>query len=133
MKTLARNKRTIYYALPTASTPQYDEYGNETGSPAITYSAPVAMKVNISADRNSNTGMSYTNSQFEPFGIAERYEHCFVTEDMDCPIDEESIIWYGITPDVDGESGAVKHNFKVVGKFVSINNIRYTIKEVAVS
>ena len=44
MRTLNRNKQTIFYALYEGNEESYDEYGNVTGEPVIKYSDPIEFK-----------------------------------------------------------------------------------------
>lgn len=91
MKTLKRNQTPFYYCLFDGEVPIIDEYGNETGETIVTYSEPVLMKANISPA----TGMSNT----EQFGNLENYDKVIVTEDLDCPIDENSVLFIDKEPE----------------------------------
>lgn len=125
MRCVNRNKRKLYYALYEGKEELQDEYGNVTGSFHLTYSSPVEVYMNWSPSRGT--------ADLEQFGIAVEYNHTIVTDDMDCPIDEHSILWIGVTPDEDGEDGAVKHNYVVTRVARSLNSIIYAVKEVNVT
>lgn len=125
MRMLLKNKRTIYYALYTGKTENVDSYGNKTGEYVENYSAPIELKINVSAARGS--------LDLEQFGINTQYTKTMVTDDLNCPIDEESILWIDRVPDSNGEAGSVKHNYAVVQVAKSLNQITYAIKEVSVS
>ena len=58
-----------------------------------------------------------------------------MTEDLTCPMDETSHIWYGIEPTktVEGVTVAVPHNYVVVRKAKSLNHLIYYLKEVDAS
>ena len=116
MHTLARNERAFYYALYLGETKQYDEDGNYTGEVAVSYSEPTRAKMNISP--------SLGRSELESFGITSGYTHTIVTDDMSCPIDEYTIIWYGIPT-------TENHNYVVVRKAVALNHIIYALQEVS--
>ena len=49
MKILARNTIRLYYALVDTEEDTYDEYGNLTGSPQITYKDPVPARMTYGA------------------------------------------------------------------------------------
>ena len=115
MHTLARNERTFYYATYQGETKQYDEDGNYTGENVVSYSEPVQAKMNISP--------SLGRAELESFGINSGYTHIIVTDDMDCPINEYSIIWYGIPT-------TENHNYVVIRKAVALNHILYALQEV---
>ncbi len=120
MKCLDRNKQTFYYALYEGKTPLRDEYGNLTGEYSVNYSEPQSAKMNVSASRGT--------ADTELFGITANYTKTIVTEDMSCPIDENSILWIGISP----QNGA-SYNYSVVQVAKSLNSITYAIREVEVS
>ena len=122
MRTLVRNKQTIYYALYSSSTDTVDEYGDYTGEPTATYSDPVELKANVSASRG--------NAEGELFGIDLDYSRTICIEGTDCPIKEDSILWIGRVPD---DKGTVKHNYIVKAVAISLNNTVYAVKEVNVS
>lgn len=91
MKTLSRNKRPFYYCLYSSQSAQYDEYGNETGEPRIIYGDAVQMYANIS----QATGQSNT----EQFGNLESYDKVIVSDDLNCPIDENSVLFIDKAPE----------------------------------
>lgn len=125
MRSVQRNKQTFYYALRTGQTEQVDEYNNKTGSFTLSYSSPVKAKMNISAPKGT--------IDLERFGLNSNYTKVISTTDMDFPIAEDSILWIGITPDANGESGTVKHNYVVVRIAPTLNQLLIMVKEVAVS
>lgn len=91
MRTLSRNKRSFWYCLYQADQPIIDEYGNETGESIVTYYEPVKMVANVS----QATGQSNT----EQFGNLENYDKVIVTDDMSCPIDENSVLFIDKEPE----------------------------------
>lgn len=117
MRNLARNKQTIYYALYSGKTDIVDENGNKTGDKSVTYSTPVAIKVNVSASRGT--------ADLEMFGINTNYSRTVVTDDTSCPIKEDSILW------VD-KATTEPHDYVVVKVAKSFNHITYAIQEVSV-
>lgn len=128
MNCLARNKTTIYYATLSGKTETTDEYGNKTGQYELTYAAPVEWAANIRWDSGA--------VELEGFGLNQSGTRRIVTCDMDCPITESSILWIGITPTVNAQTGVVspKHNYVVAGAPErSINQIAILIQEVNVS
>lgn len=124
MRCCMRNRQPLHYALYEGKTEIVDEWGNSTGSYEITYSAPVEIRVNISASRGT--------AEVDPFGINVNYSRTIVTDNMNLPLDTSSILWIGITPDADGEAGAVKHNYVVVATAKSLNSLTIAVKEVNV-
>ena len=128
MLALKRNERTFWYANLSQNTPlspQYDDYGNETGEMGLTYDLPAEVSANISAARGT--------ADLDAFGINANYSKTIVTADLTLPIDKSTILWIDNEPDVNGEAGAVKHDYVVVGVAKSINSLTIAIKEVSVS
>ena len=125
MRTLERNKQIFYYANIDRTAQATDEYGNETGETNITYTAPVAFMANISAARGT--------ADLDAFGINANYTKQIVTDNLTLPIDKSTILWIGIEPDENGESGTVKHNYVVVAVAKSLNSVTIAVKEVSVS
>lgn len=119
MRNLNRNKRKIYYALCTGETLNYDEYGNETGENTPTYGDPIALSFNVSAATGEEA--------VQAFGSFTEYSRTMCVADVTCPIDEKTVIWFGITP-TDG----TPYNYIVVRKADSKNGILYALREVTI-
>ena len=118
MRSLNRNKRHIYFALCTGETSNVDEYGNETGESTPTYGDKIALRSNISAASGEEA--------VQAFGSFTSYSRTMYVADNNCPIEEDSIIWFGIKP-------TEPHNYIVVRKADSKNGILYALQEVAVT
>lgn len=119
MKGLKRNKQTFYYSLYKGLTENVDEDGNYTGEFQETYEDAIEMKASIS----SGTG----TSSIEVFGNYTDYDKTIITDDITCPIDENTILWLeGKTPEND------KYNYIVKRVAKSLNNISYAISKVDV-
>lgn len=118
MRSLARNKQKIYYALYGGKEDIRDEWGNLTGESHLTYGDPVEYRINVSAARGT--------ADVEQFGINANYAKTMVTNDLSCPIDETTRLWIGIEP-------TKPHNYVVVSVAKSINSITYAIREVSVT
>ena len=126
MHLLERNKSTAYYALLKSKTEQTDDYGNKTGQYTLTYYAPVKFSANIRWD---NGGI-----ELDGFGLNASGTRRIVTDDLNCPISVDSVLWIGRTPDANGYAGNVKPNYVVSGiPEKSQNHIAYTVMEVNIS
>ncbi len=90
MKQLKRNERPFYYCLYLSTIRAIDEYGNESGEGIETYKPHVKMYASISPA----TGQSNT----EQFGNLENYDKVIVTDNMNCPIDENSVLFIDKAP-----------------------------------
>lgn len=130
MRGLNRNKRLIGYALLTGEIPNVDEYGNETGESTPTYSDVVGLWCNVSAASGEDA--------VQAFGSFTGYSRTIFVADRNCPIDENTIVWFG-TRGLLGEIllGTTKlsepHNYIVVRKADSKNGILYALQEVTVT
>ena len=123
MKCLERNKQSFYYCLYAGKTPIVDEYGNETGESIITYADPVQMYANVS----QATGQSNT----EQFGNLENYDKVIVTEDVNCPIDENSVLFVDKEPEF---TNVLTHTVTAIttnDTTVSVPVYDYTVRRVA--
>ena len=123
MNTLKRNQRTFYYCLYEDQETSYDEYGNEAGERVI-YAEPVEMKANIS----QATGQSNT----EQFGNLESYDKVIVTDWMECPIDENSVLFIDKEPEYSLEDNPM-FDYIVRRVAKSLNSVSIAVKKVNVS
>lgn len=122
MKSLARNKITVYYALVDTETDTYDAYGNLTGSPRLTYQSPVRTRLVYGA----RTGSIIST----PHGLEENYFIQLMSDDMACPITVGTILWLDKTP-MDGSGNNVPHTHVVSAVIPTLNSITYRLTEVA--
>lgn len=118
MRELEINKRLIHYALFQGYTDAVDSDGYKTGEKTKSYSEPVALRINVSPARG--------NADREVFGIELAYSRTLTTDKLDCPIDVETILWIG-------RDTTEPHNYVVVRKAKSLNDIVYAIREVTLS
>lgn len=138
MRVLERNKQTLFYANPTGFVYATDSNGFKTGEKTVSYGNPVEVRMSMAISSGANNLGSQGMAEIEPYGIATGYTHRAVTEDLNCPMAEESRVWYGRTPTttvtVDGVETEVEnpHNFEVVRKAISLNHLIYYLKEVDV-
>lgn len=117
MRGLNRNKRVIHYALFTGESPNKDEYGNLTGETTPTYETPVPLACNVSAASGEDA--------VQAFGSFTAYSRTMYVSDRNSPIDENTIVWFGVEP-------SEPHNYIVVRKADSKNGILYALQEVTV-
>lgn len=147
MRVLARNKKDIWYALRVSDTYVTDNNGLKTGEKEQTYGDPVKARMSMAISSGANNLGSQGIAELEPYGITTGYTARAVTEDLNCPMDEQSRIWYGILPThtetvtttVNGQTTTQEvevpnpHNYKVVRKAKSLNHLIFYLKEVDVS
>lgn len=118
MRSLLRNKRQIHYALRTGEVVNIDEYGNETGELTPVYGAATPLLCNVSAATGEDA--------VKAFGNFTGYVRTMYVAENDCPIDERTIVWFGVEP-------TEPHNYIVVRKADSKNGILYALQEVTVA
>lgn len=125
MRCLKRNKRPFYYCLYKEEIPILDEYGNLSGERIVTYDDEVLMEANIS----QATGQSNT----EQFGNLENYDKVIVTDDLNCPIDENSVLFIDKEPEWKDAEYNEATAITVTGATVKVPVYDYTVRRVAKS
>lgn len=85
MRCLKRNQTSFYYCLYDSTQRYVDESGLESGEKIVLYKDAVKMNANISAA----TGYAQT----EQFGNLDNYDKVIVIDDVDCPIDENTVLF----------------------------------------
>ena len=88
MRTLQRNKQTIWYALYLGITFVVDDDGNYTGEQSVAYTVPTQAKMNVSGNRGQ--------AAVEAFGIDNPFTRIAVTDDLTTPFDTDTIFWVGV-------------------------------------
>jgi len=121
MKLQRRNKRTIWYCLYKDRGTLYDDDGYETGEPAIKYEEPASLKCSVSA--------AIGNAQVETFGNLESYDKVIITDDMTCPIDENSVLFIDKEPEF-FNGKPIGYDYKVIRIAKSLNVISIAISKV---
>lgn len=119
MRTMQRNKRDVWYSLYLGETEMTDADGNYTGETAIAYADSVKIRANVSP------ATGYSN--MEMFGNLTDYDRVVVTDDVDIPVDENSVIWIDKTPS-DGE-----YNYVVRRVARSFNSVSIAVRKVDVT
>lgn len=100
MKCLKRNQKSFYYCLlDSANAAIVDENGNRTGERIPVYTSAVSMMANVSPA----TGAAQT----EQFGDLTGYDHVIVTDWMNCPIDESTVLFLEKSPEYTSASASV--------------------------
>lgn len=113
-----RNAKVFHYATYKGKTEIIDPYGNVTGYSEIEYNEPVEMRARISPAKGK--------SDIDFFGVNLNYSRTITTTDMNCSIDENTVLW------VDEQDITKPHDYEVVSVAKDINYIVYAIKKVNV-
>lgn len=118
MRTLQRNRQTIWYALYQGETDVVDTDGNKTGEHTVSYYTPVKAQMNVSG------GRGVAEAQF--FGMDNPFTRTAVTEDLVTPFDTTTVFWFDKTPNQDADD----YNFVCTGVANTINGRVIALKEV---
>ena len=114
MRDLQRNKREIYYSVPTGTEPILDEWGNDTLEVKTIYSSPTLLKCNVSANVGEEAAVV--------FGAQTDYSRT-ISLSGSCPLTEGSLVWFGA--EISGS-----HNYVVVKVADSKNAYLVALREV---
>lgn len=124
MKTMERNKQMFFYLLYDRKEPVKDEDGNETGEETVVYKPAVSFRANVSAATGA--------SQVEQFGNLAGYDKVIVTDDLSCPIDENTVLFLDKEPEYD-EDGKPLYDYMVKRVAKSLNSMSIAVTKVSVS
>ena len=119
MRTLQRNKRTIWYALYNGVTEVVDEDGNYTGEQAVSYGKPIQARMNVSGGRGQ--------AEIELFGVDNPFTRTAVTDDLTTPFNTDTIFWFEADPLTD------PHNYRCTGVARTINQVVIALAELDVT
>ena len=147
MRLLARNKQELWFANPTGTSWVTDSNGLKTGEKSVAYGTPQSAKMSIAISSGANNLGSQGMAELERYGITTGYTHRATTEDLNCEMGEESIVWFGVPHEqtvqtqveVNGQMQTVEttellpYNFRIVRKAKSLNHLIYYLKEVDAS
>lgn len=145
MRILSRNKQEMWFANPDGIERVTDENGLYTGEKQNVYSKPVMVKMSLAISSGANNLGSQGMADLEPYGVVTGYTHRAVTEDLNCTMQEQSIIWTealdesiwsGMTDEEWHQAQITNplpnYRFRVVRKAKSLNHLIYYLKEVDV-
>lgn len=118
---MERYKKTIYYCLENGvSTITQD--GKIVGK-RMTYQQPVPFRIHV--------GWARGTADTDPFGISVDYDKPMVTNWLDCPITEGTVLFVDKEPEF--RDGMPLYDYIVKRVAKSKNYITYAIKKVSVS
>ena len=124
MRDCYRNELPFYYCLYSSTTRIADDYGNLTGENSVQYAPAVLMYGNISP------AAGYAQTQ--QFGNFADYEKIIATCDLDCPIDENSVLFLEKEPEYNSD-GAPLYDYVVRRVARSLDNLLIAVSKVKVS
>ena len=125
MKTLNRNKQTFYYAVYEGET-EITQGDLHTFENRPAYGEWVECHANISPAKGESSAAE--------FGNDEDYDKTIVTDDLDCPINEQTVLAIDIAPNT-RETKAVLpvYDYVVTKKAKSLNVVLYAVTKVKVN
>lgn len=118
MRDLKRNQQTVYFKNYIETVELRDEWDNLSGETEQIYGELQHVEISVSGNKGT--------TENQTFGVELDYDKTLSTADVDCPINEFSILW--IDADTDGP-----HNYIVVQRSKTINQVLYAVKAVNVS
>lgn len=124
MRVMERNKSAYWYLLYDRKEPVKNEEGHETGDTRVVYKEAVKRRDNVSAATGS--------AQVEQFGNFISYDKVIVTDDLTCPIDENTVLFIDKSPEYD-DDGNPLYDYIVKRVARSLNSISYAVSKVTVS
>jgi len=124
MRLMRRNLQPVWYCLFGSETPVIDDDGWETGEKDIGYGEPVKLLCNVSPA----TGQS----QVEMFGNLDSYDKVIITDEVDCPIDENTVLFVDKEPVFD-KTGKPLYDYTVRRVAKSLNSISVAVRKVKVT
>lgn len=124
MRIMERNKQRFWYLLYDRKEPVTDGDGNETGEETVVYKPAVSFRANVSAATGA--------SQVEQFGNLTGYDKVIITDDLSCPIDENSVLFLDREPEYD-EDGKPLYDYMVKRVAKSLNSVSVAVTKVSVS
>ncbi|MDO4477544.1 MAG: hypothetical protein Q4B73_00715 [Lachnospiraceae bacterium] len=124
MKLMKRNLTSVHYCLYSERVALMDDDGYETGEYGVGYNAPVEMQCSVSP------ATGYAQAQM--FGNFESYDKVLITDDMSCPIDENTVLFIDKEPEFD-DNGKPIFDYTVRRVAKSLNSISYAVSKVKVS
>mgnify|MGYP000755020998 FL=1 len=124
MRVMERNKSVYWYLLYDRKEPVKDEEGHETGDTRVVYKEAVKRRDNVSAATGS--------AQVEQFGNFISYDKVIVTDDLTCPIDENTVLFIDKSPEYN-DDGNPLYDYIVKRVARSLNSISYAVSKVTVS
>lgn len=124
MRLMKRNLKPVWYCLYKGEEFVKDEDGYESGEKQVAYHEPVKMMCNVSPA----TGYAQT----EIFGNLESYDKVLITDDMSCPIDENTVLFIDTEPSFT-DDGKPMYDYTVRRVAKSLNSISYAVRKVKVS
>lgn len=124
MKLMKRNLQPVYYCLYVDHVPLLDENGYETGEYTVGYEEPAELICSVSPAKGY--------AQMELFGNLESYDKVLITDDLTCPINENTVLFVDEEPSF-REDGTPKYDYIVRRVAKSLNTISYAISKVDVS
>ena len=116
MRTVQRNKRTIWYALYNGVTEVVDDDGNYTGEQEVSYGEPIQARMNVSGGKG--------RAEIELFGTDTPFTKVAVTDDLNTPFNSETIFWFEANPDTD------PFNYRCTGVSRTVNQVALALAEV---
>lgn len=123
MRTLQRNKQTIYYAVLTDEIEIRDEEGNYTGEYEKTTSEPVKLRANIGTVQGQISN--------EIFGLIDNYSRVLIVDKNDFKLELTSnlpiVFW------IDEKDITKSYDYRLIKMSTSLNGLALLVKKVNIN
>lgn len=123
MRCMCRNQSAVYYCLYKAREPILDSSGWETSEYRLVYDNAVLLHCNVSPAKGT--------AQVEQFGNLDSYDKVLVTDQVDCPIDESTVLFVDKVPVYKDGNPLYDYTVKRVAR--SKNSLAVALSKVTIS
>ena len=117
---MKRNLQSIWYCVLAAEEIVYDDDGYETGEKILSYEDPQELKCNV--------GTASGETVLARFGVTENYDLIMMTDKMDVPIDESTVLFVDKEPEFDDE-GLPKYDYVIKRCAKTLNHRIFALKK----
>ena len=124
MRLQIRNTQTVYYCQYDRKEPRIGDDGYETGEYNVFYKTPIPILANVSPSSGT--------AQLLTFGTFINYDRVLLSDDVDCEIDEDCVLFVDKAPEYD-DYGQPLYDYTVRAVGRSLNVLSVAIKKVKVS
>lgn len=117
---MKRNLQQIWYCVLAQEETVYDDEGYETGEKILVYEDPQPLDCNV--------GTASGETVFARFGVTENYDLIMMTDKMDVPIDDTTVLFVDKEPAFD-DDGMPLYDYAVKRCAKTLNHRIFALKK----
>ena len=117
---MKRNLQQIWYCVLAQEETVYDDEGYETGEKILVYEDPQPLDCNV--------GTASGETVFARFGVTENYDLIMMTDKMDVPIDDTTVLFVDKEPAFD-DDGMPLYDYAVKRSAKTFNHRIFALKK----